>query len=129
MSQPSGNGPPAPTGGGSGSSSGQAEETRGNHSKKKKKKSYGSNEQGGFTGKCEDLKMHVYDVTPGKSGFDTFARTTTEIGEYIARTCKDAGEFRTAMDPENLGFAALNPPTEPTDPIVKGFGAATKRVI
>jgi hypothetical protein len=117
MSQPSGNSPPAPSSGGSGSGSGQAEEARGNQSRKKKKKHFGSSDtQSGYTGKCDELKAYVYDVSPGKSGFETFAKTTIEIGQYIARTIKEAGEFRTAMDPDNLGFATLTAPADPIDP-------------
>jgi hypothetical protein len=98
-------------------SPGGADEDRSNersNKTKKKKKSF-TLASSGFTGKCEDIKDHIYDVTPGKSGFDAFAKTTREIGEYIARTVKDAGEFRTAMDPENLGFSPLVPPADPTD--------------
>ena len=47
-----------------------------------------------FTGKCDDLKGTVYDVSEGK---DTFARTTREIAEYVGRVYDDAGEFRTGM--------------------------------
>ena len=83
--------------------------------KKKKKKSPVSTNSASFSGKCEDIKEHVYDVTLGKSGFDVFAQTTREIGEYIARTAKDGGEFRTAMDPEDLGFTTLTPPLDPED--------------
>jgi hypothetical protein len=100
------------------SSSGQRQPTadgdRGSINYRKKKKSLAP-VTSGYVGKCEDLKGHVYDVTPGKSGFDAFAKTTHEIGEYIARTVKDAGEFRSAMDPENLGFATLAIPPDPDD--------------
>ena len=65
-------------------------------------------------GKCEEIKDHVYHVLPGKS-FDIYAKTTREIGKYIACTVKDAGEFCTAMDPENLGFTPLVPPADPAD--------------
>jgi hypothetical protein len=88
------------------------EDSRGNRSNKKKKKPFSVS---GYVGKCEEIKEHVYDVTPGKNGFDSFAKTTREIGKHIARTVKDAGDFRTAMDPENLGFPTLAPPTDPAD--------------
>jgi hypothetical protein len=111
--QPSGSSPappaanrPAATG------SSTHEDERGNQWKKKKKKKQFTDGQSGYAGKSDDLKTFVYDVSPGKSGFDSFAKTTREIGEYIARTVKDAGEFRTAMDPENLGFAPLIPPAD-----------------
>jgi hypothetical protein len=29
-----------------------------------------------FMGKCEEIKAHVFDVTPGKNGFYVFAKTT-----------------------------------------------------
>jgi hypothetical protein len=44
-----------------------------------------------YKGKCEELKAHVYNVIPGKDGFDTFAKTTTEIGQYITCTVLTAG--------------------------------------
>jgi len=90
------------------------DEDRGTKKKKKKKPSTTVSSTA-FVGKCEDIKEHVYDVTPGKSGFDVFAKTTREIGEYIARTIKDGGEFRTALDPEQLGFSPLAPPEDPVD--------------
>ena len=82
--------------------------------KKKKKQSGAGHIASNFIGKCDEIKQHVYDVSPG-NGFDTFAKTTREIGEHIARTVKNAGEFRTAMDPENLGFALLIIPADPAD--------------
>jgi hypothetical protein len=85
------------------------DEDRGTKKKKKTSSNVSAN-SASFSGKCEDIKEHVYDVTLGKSGFDVFAKTTREIGEYIARTVKDGGEFRTAMDPEDLGFTTLMPP-------------------
>jgi hypothetical protein len=50
-----------------------------------------------YEGKCEEIKQHVYDVIPGKNGFDVFAKPTTEIGEHIARTVPNAGEFTLVM--------------------------------
>ena len=46
-----------------------------------------------FQGKIEDLKGHTYDIHPIRSGADTFTTTTREIGEYIARSYKEGGEF------------------------------------
>jgi hypothetical protein len=68
-----------------------------------------------FMGKWEEIKAHVFDVTPGKNGFDVFAKTTREIGEYMARSVKDSGEFRVALDPKNLGFNIIDPPPDPRD--------------
>ena len=110
MSQSSGTPSPRPPTGES-----SRDEDRGTKKKKKKKAASSSTVYTSFVGKCEDIKEHVYDVTPGKSGFDVFAKTTREVGEYIARTVKDGGEFRTAMDPEDLGFAVLAPPADPID--------------
>jgi hypothetical protein len=50
-----------------------------------------------YEGKCEELKAHMYDTVPGKNGFDIFAKTTTEIGQYIARTILNSGEFAPVM--------------------------------
>jgi hypothetical protein len=69
-------------------------------------------------GKCEELKAHTYNMVPGKNGFDIFAKTTTEIRQYIACTVPNAGEFTLVMQPDSLGFldsAAPTPPTDPTD--------------
>jgi hypothetical protein len=81
------------------------------NSKKKKKKSPQAISTSTFTGKCEDIKDHVYDSVPGKNGFDVFVKTTREISEYIARTIKDGGEFRVALDPDVLAFTPLTEPT------------------
>jgi hypothetical protein len=91
------------------------EDDWGSRTYRKKKKKLLVPVTSGYVGKCKDIKAHVYDVTPGKSGFDAFAKTTREIGEYIAQTVKDAGEFWPAMDPENLGFTALVLPPDPDD--------------
>jgi hypothetical protein len=66
-----------------------------------------------FMGKCEEIKAHVFDATPGKNRFDVFAKTTCKIGEYMARNVKDGGEFRVAFDPENLSFSIIAPPPDP----------------
>jgi hypothetical protein len=66
-----------------------------------------------FMGKCEEIKAHVFDVTPGKNGFDVFAKITREIEEYMARNVKESREFRVALDPENLGFSIIAPPPDP----------------
>ena len=41
-----------------------------------------------------------------------FSVTTHEIAEYIARSVKGAGEFITAMDPDNLLFDDLPNPAD-----------------
>ena len=41
-----------------------------------------------------------------------FSVTTHEIAEYIARSVKGAGEFITAMDPDNLSFDDLPNPAD-----------------
>jgi hypothetical protein len=68
-----------------------------------------------YKGKCNKLKGHVYDVVPGKNGFDTFTKTTTEIGQYIACTVLNAGEFALIMRPDNLGFLTIPEPAVPQD--------------
>jgi hypothetical protein len=50
----------------------------------------------GFVGKCSDIMDHVFELSPGKNGFDIVATTTRKIGKYIARTVKDGGAFQTA---------------------------------
>jgi hypothetical protein len=61
------------------------------------------------------LKGHVYDAIPGKNGFDNFAKTTTEIGEYIARTVLNVGEFGLVMHPDNLSFPVIPGQPLPVD--------------
>ena len=63
-----------------------------------------------FQGRIEALQRHVYDLHPIRTGTDTFANTTREIAEYIARTYKGGGEFIQAMDPETLAFEELDDP-------------------
>ena len=63
-----------------------------------------------FHGRIEALQQHVYDLRPIRTGTDTFANTTREIAEYIARTYKGGGEFIQAMDPEALAFEELDDP-------------------
>ena len=36
-----------------------------------------------------------------------------EIAGYIARTVPNGGEFVTALDPDDLGFAGLTAPNDP----------------
>jgi hypothetical protein len=69
---------------------------------KKKKKPIG---QGGssYLGKCEEIKLHVYDIGPTIS-MDLSTKTTREIGKYLAHTIKNGSEFQNTFDPEKLGF-------------------------
>ena len=79
---------------------------------KKKKKASSEYVRGStYPGKVEALKGYVYDV--GYNARDQFSRTTKEIGEYIARTYKDAGEFINAFDPSNLRFVPIQFPPDP----------------
>lgn len=87
--------------------------TNDQRSRRKKKKTFGSATTSSYIGKCEQIKLHVYDV--GKHA-DQFAKSTKEIAGYIARTLKHGAEFANAMDPENLGFQPIVEPTPPTDP-------------
>jgi hypothetical protein len=82
--------------------------------KLRKKKRFNLPAVSAYEGKCEEIKHHVYDVVPGKNGFDIFAKTTTEIGEYIARTVPNAGEFTLVMRPDELGFPVIPVPPLPT---------------
>lgn len=103
----------------------------GRRKKNFKKKKHFPQRGSGFEGKCEAIKQHVYDVVPGKNGFDVFAKTTTEIGEYIASNVPNAGEFTLVMRPENLGFPTIAAPDDPADPTnlvqVERWKAANKR--
>jgi len=50
--------------------------------------------QQAFSGKCDEIRDSIYGVIAGS---DTFAQTTREIAEFVARKYKDAGEFRKGM--------------------------------
>jgi hypothetical protein len=82
------------------------------HRKKKKKQNYAVGSS--YIGKCDEIKEHVYNVGPTKS-LDLFAKTTREIGEYLACTIKNSAEFCTAFDPEDLGFDTIVQPPKPED--------------
>lgn len=73
------------------------------------------NNQTKFRGKVDELSEYVYDISGIRDGADEFHRTTREIGEHIARTFKNGGEFRRAFDPAVLSFDPLTPPADPTD--------------
>jgi hypothetical protein len=87
VSQATGTSPPPLT-----TTAGGNEET--SHQKLKKKKKHFAPMVTAYKGKCEELKGHVYYVVPGMNGFDTSAKTTTEIRQYIAHT----------VDPQDLGM-------------------------
>jgi hypothetical protein len=53
-------------------------------------------------GKCDKLKAHMYNMVPRKNGFDIFAKTTTEIGQYIACTIPNAWDLPLSCDPRIL---------------------------
>jgi hypothetical protein len=72
--------------------------------KLRKKKKHQVPSMSVYEGKCDEIEHHVYNVVPGKNGFDIFAKTTTDIGAYIARTVGNAGEFSLVMWPDDLGF-------------------------
>jgi hypothetical protein len=106
--------PPAVESSGARAESSRDDERRGNGKKKNKNRNKASQSSvSAFIGKCKDIKEHVYDAIPGRNGFDVFVKTTREIGEYIARSIKDGGEFRVALDPEDLGFTTLTAPVDP----------------
>jgi hypothetical protein len=118
MSQPS-DGTPRPTTTESPAPSANREHRDEDGKRKKKKKQFGNGHiVSSYVGKCEEIKNSVYDVTPGSSGFDSFARTTRDITLHIASTLKLAGEFCTMMDPESLGFPVL---VAPADPDINNF--------
>ena len=43
--------------------------------------------------------------------------TLRKLGEYIARSVNNAGEFIKALDPEDLEFEELDEPTDPPDDV------------
>jgi hypothetical protein len=86
------------------------------HRKIKRKKKHSSPMITTYKGKCKELKGHVYDMVPGKNRFDTFAKTTTEIGQYIARTVPSTAKWALVMRPENLSFPTIPEPAIPEDP-------------
>ena len=108
------NGSPAPE-----STSGISNSRRrngGRNNKKGNKNRQSTNNAGGssFKGPLAGYESHVYDVNKN-SGSDAFNTTTVKLSEYISRTVQNAGEFLTAMNPENLGFEPITEPADPPD--------------
>eukprot|EP00957_Ditylum_brightwellii_P207078 15351383-Ditylum_brightwellii.AAC.1 len=56
-------------------------------------------------GETEELKDHVFNTGPNSK--NQFATTTRAISEYMMRTNKNAGEFISAFNPDNLGFSRI----------------------
>ena len=57
-----------------------------------------------FEGKCDNLKGHIYDNSHAKQA-NQFAKTTTEVAEYVEHTYKHGGDIRLAvlnLDPPPL---------------------------
>ena len=61
--------------------------------------------------RISELSENVLDVPRGNA--ESYVTNMREIAGYIARTVPNGGEFVTALDPDDLGFAEL---VEPTDP-------------
>jgi hypothetical protein len=76
----------------------------------KKKKKHFAPAGSGYVGKCADIKEHVYNIGPTRS-IDLFAKTTRDIGKYLACTIKNGNAF----NPEDLGFETIVQPPEPDD--------------
>ena len=70
-----------------------------------------------FEGKCEELKLFVYDATGIRGSTDLFRTTTQEIGEYIASHYDDAGEFRLGLLEGALPALAAPANPDPADPV------------
>lgn len=57
-------------------------------------------------------EQYVYDVTKNKTS-DAFNNTTRKLAAHVAHTIPNAGEFRNAMDPDDLGFKTILEPSDP----------------
>ena len=64
-----------------------------------------------FTGKCDELKGHIYDSSDARTAADMFTKTTREIGEYVGRTYRQSGDVVSAM--ENLAIPIISEPPDP----------------
>ena len=66
-----------------------------------------------FTGKCPDLKGHIFDYQPGKNMADACVRTLEELSEYAQCTCKKypSDIAKTIEDLEERTIAAVARPT------------------
>eukprot|EP00957_Ditylum_brightwellii_P073661 5597101-Ditylum_brightwellii.AAC.1 len=53
-------------------------------------------------GETHKLTDHVYDTGPNSQ--NQFVSRTKAINKFMMRNSKNAGEFISAFDPENLGF-------------------------
>ena len=61
--------------------------------------------------RISELSENVLDVPRGNA--ESFVTNMREIAGYIARTVPNGGEFVTALDPDDLGFAELAAPADP----------------
>ena len=50
-----------------------------------------------FSGRIDNLKVHIYDVGYGQQA-DAFVKTTEEIAGYAGRACKQSTDIRAAID-------------------------------
>lgn len=64
-----------------------------------------------FQGSCDELKEHVYNTSTSHSNADLSSKTTTAIGEYVAREYTGASEFRNGL--VKLTLPTLQAPPDP----------------
>ena len=70
-----------------------------------------------FTGKCDDLKGHIFDCSNYKQS-DMYVTTKQEIEEYVGRTYTYGADTKWSL--ENLEVASIDqpdPPIDPNDPV------------
>jgi hypothetical protein len=60
-----------------------------------------------FEGRCDDLKMYVYDSTDIRQA-DPYIMTTREIADYIGRTFKYGMDMRLSI--ENMEVYVISQP-------------------
>ena len=91
--------------------SGEGSPKKANKSRKSNKNRHASTEK--FTGKCPELKGHIFDYQPGKNMADACVRTLEELSEYAQRTCEKypSDIAKTIEDLEEPTIAAAARPT------------------
>ena len=100
-------------GGNPGPSPNPAPTSGGQQQQKERDRKKGKDQQNHrFKGCIDGLEQAVFNAQGGKTS-DAFNISLRKIAEHIARTVRHAGEFRQALNPDELGFIEIMEPSDP----------------